>query len=248
MTEITEILDLFAPISLEEMDAVKLLDRVDLKFMFHSGQLKDILLKSSGEYNVLSIGVHTFSRYETHYFDTPDLQMYLQHHNGKLNRHKVRFRDYTDSGISFFEIKFKTNKGRTIKCRMSTKSPIHTIDGESSHLLERKTRFQAEMLCEAIQVNYNRITLVRKDMTERLTIDFELNFRMDDKKKAFPKLIIAEVKQDRSSKSPFIALMREQHIRTHSMSKYCLGIASLNSEVKSNNFKSKLLDIKKIVP
>ena len=44
------------------------------------------------------------------------------HQNKKLNRYKIRQREYLISDISFFEIKFKSNKGRTIKKRIKTKN------------------------------------------------------------------------------------------------------------------------------
>ncbi len=225
------------------MDSVKLLNRLDIKYIFHRDQLRDILERASADYRVLSIADARFSRYETHYFDTTGYEMYTQHHNGKLNRYKVRFRDYVDSGISFFEIKYKTNKGRTIKERVKNKHQYHLIEGKSGLLLTDKTRYSAEMLHEAIQVNYNRITLVSKNLTERLTIDFGLNFRANGKEHAYPDLVIAEVKQDRASHSPFIALMKEKFIHKRSLSKYCLGIATLNTQVKVNNFKPKILFI-----
>ena len=240
------ILNEFDPISLLEMDSVELLDRLDTKFMFNLDQLEPVLAQISSEYKVLTINGNKFSHYETRYFDTPDMQMYLQHHNGKLNRQKVRFRSYLDSGSIFFEIKLKTNKGRTIKDRIKKVNPGYFIEGESEQLLKHDTRYNADMLSEAIQINYNRITLVSKNMSERLTIDFGLKFRLNDKEKTLSTLVIAEVKQDSAAKSPFISLMQLNSIPSRSLSKYCLGIASLNTDVKSNNFKRKIININKL--
>ncbi|MEI6059101.1 MAG: polyphosphate polymerase domain-containing protein [Bacteroidota bacterium] len=245
-TGIPYTLHTFEPISLKEMDAVRLLDRVDVKYMFHRDLLQDILQQSARDYRVLTIAGSGFSRYETRYFDTPDLEMYLQHHNGKLNRHKVRFRDYVDSGIRFFEVKLKTNKGRTIKDRVKQNSPAYRIEGDSELLLKEKTGYDPSMLVQSIQVNYKRITLVRKDMTERLTLDFDLSFLFKNTNKHFPNLVIAEVKQDLAARSPFIATMQSRYIPAHSLSKYCLGIAVMNPGIKTNNFKSKLLHIQKM--
>jgi hypothetical protein len=246
MIKIPEILANFFSISLEEMDTVRLLDRIDTKYVFQREQLPEILEQCRKDYKALSIAGSRFSRYETHYFDTPDYKMYLQHHNGKLNRHKVRFREYVDSGLNFFEIKFKNNKYRTIKSRV--KLPEHNLEitGKSEELLLNKTNFNVSDLQDVMQVNYNRITLVRMNMTERLTIDYDLRFTFRGTTKSYPNLVIAEVKQDCTSKSPFTALMMENHIRSLSISKYCLGIACLNPTIKSNNFKYKLLTINKL--
>jgi hypothetical protein len=83
-------------------------------------------------------------------------------------------------------------------------------------------------------------------MSERLTIDFELKFRLNDNEKSLPTLVIAEVKQDSAARSPFISLMQLNSIPSRSLSKYCLGIASLNTEVKSNSFKRKIININKL--
>jgi hypothetical protein len=60
-------------------------------------------------------------------------------------------------------------------------------------------------------------------------------------------LVIAEVKQDSKVGSPFIDIMRNKHIRQGSISKYCFGVASSYEEVKKNNFKQKLSNVKKII-
>jgi len=231
---------IFEPISLEEMNQVKLLDRIDKKFMFRKSMLDDILNEASRYYDILEIDGKRFAAYNTTYFDTPDYEMYTRHHNGKLNRYKVRFRTYTDSGLNFFEVKFKTNKGRTKKSRVQLPENNHSLTGEAAALLERKTIYKSDALIPVIQVNYNRITLVNKNKTERLTIDFGLNFVLGSETANYPNLIIAEVKQDRSESSPFIDIMQKMHVKNVSISKYCLGIASLVKSVKTNNFKPKI--------
>ena len=61
-------------------------------------------------------------------------------------------------------------------------------------------------------------------------------------------LVIAEVKQGSSrDKSPFIDMMRAHSIQKKSISKYCLGVISLNPEIKKNNFKPTLLYLSKLL-
>ncbi|MBN2765621.1 MAG: polyphosphate polymerase domain-containing protein [Paludibacteraceae bacterium] len=236
----------FEPISLDEMNKVKLLDRMDRKFMFHATHLNDILAKAAEHYYILDIAGKRFAKYETTYFDTPDFDMYTRHHNGKLNRYKVRFRSYVDSNLNFFEIKFKSNKGRTIKSRIKLPDNKWSLEGDTGALLEKKTIYKASDLLPALQVNYNRITLVNKNMTERLTIDFGLNYVCGEKRASLPSLIIAEVKQDRSGSSEFISIMQHKRIKPASMSKYCLGIANTVNHVKLNNFKQKVRYVNQI--
>lgn len=228
------------------MDSVKLLNRVDTKFTFNSCRLIPLLKDLSQFYNVLDICGLRQCRYKTLYFDTPDLRMFTLHHNGKLNRYKVRLRRYEDSDANYFEIKFKDNKKRTIKKRISRKEFKEEITGKAERFLAETCPFTAEMLKPAVLVYYKRITLVSKSFTERLTIDVNLLFEKDGQQKAFDQLCIVELKQDSSNRSPALDLMRKFHIRDVSMSKYCFGIISLFENAKKNNFKPKLKEINKI--
>lgn len=228
------------------MKSVKLLDRLDKKYTFPAFRLNEILEHLKHSYKILEIEGLRYARYETRYFDTPDFEMYTRHHNRKLNRYKVRFRTYLDSGLHFFEVKFKTNKGRTIKKRCLLNTAGYEITGEAETLLLKRSPYQPQQLQEAIRVYYNRITLVSNDLKERVTIDTELAYQMNDRSTAFPNMIIAEVKQDKSGASNFIHLMNELRIKDISISKYCLGIASLAKNIKTNNFKIKILHVKKL--
>lgn len=245
MNHLVTILDKFEPISLEGMDKVKLMNRVDTKYIFNVSRLPELLSQLSTDYYLLIIGNSGFSKYENKYLDTARYDMYLQHHNGKLNRHKIRFRTYRNTGHAFFETKFKTNKRRTIKSRVEITDPDHSISHAASKLLV-PTGYTADMLHESLMVNFTRITLVSKTVPERLTIDINLNYSSNGNKCGYPELTIAEVKQSRASGSVFAKLMREFHIQPFAFSKYCLGIASLNPSIKINNFKYKIHHVNKL--
>ncbi|MGK0279252.1 MAG: hypothetical protein ACI9RU_002028, partial [Litorivivens sp.] len=113
MPELKNIVDAFEPISLSEMEGTALLDRTDTKFMLDQGTLIELLKEVQGDYRILEVKGIRMNRYKTLYFDTPDLDFYHLHQNGKKNRHKVRSRKYLDSDLCFLEVKFKNNKGRT---------------------------------------------------------------------------------------------------------------------------------------
>src|SRR4051812_12077582 len=118
MEEVLHILREFSPITLEEMDEVKLQDRTDTKFVFAAKLLPSILEKLSKDCKVLEVNGIRLSRYETLYYDTDDFLLYNMHQNRRANRYKIRTRKYVESDLNFFEIKFKNNKGRTIKERV----------------------------------------------------------------------------------------------------------------------------------
>ena len=107
--------DFFDPIRLDEMNEVKLMNRVDRKYWFHLDRLENLLHSIKNDYFILNIDGQSILPYATSYFDTTQNNMYTSHVNGKLNRYKVRRRTYVSTGISFLEVKFKSNKGKTIK-------------------------------------------------------------------------------------------------------------------------------------
>ena len=246
MENITAILNSYEPIGLKEMDEVKLLDRMDTKFTFRFAELPGLLKNASPFYYVLDINNVRINRYETLYFDTNGFNLYHQHHNGKLNRCKVRYRCYTDSDLNFFEIKLRNNRDRTIKERICEETVENEIKGKAGKFLTKKTCIKPEDLAAKLWVYYSRITLVNKSSKERLTIDINLNYKNGDKTVSFPDLVIAEVKQEKACRSYFTKMMKEKHIRSNSISKYCFGITSLYENIKMNNFKYKFSRIKKL--
>ena len=247
MKQIEEILNGFDPISLKEMDNVKLMNRTDTKYTFRINQLPEILKEIKDDYRVLIIKGKNLSRYETLYYDTNKLFLYYRHHSGELNRYKIRHRTYVESEIGFLEVKFKNNKGRTIKDRIKKKDVPYHWENEISTFLDSKLPFDPNSLVPVLWVNYSRLTLVNKSSAERLTIDLHLEFKKDDKVRSFNNLVIAEVKQEKRKPSAFIKLMKQHHIPEGSISKYCMGIATSYENVKKNNFKPKLTAINKIL-
>ncbi len=246
MDTIKNTLGSFDPISLKEMDSVKLMDRTDKKYVFIREQLETFLEEIKTNYRVLEVNGHRISRYESLYFDTKDFNLYLHHHNGRFNRYKIRFRKYVESDLSFAEVKFKNNKGRTVKKRVKTSAIGENINEDASKFLGENIHVPVADLEAKLWINFSRITFVNRKQPERLTIDMNLNFKNNEAEISFPQIIIAEAKQEKSGRSEFVRMMKRHHIREGSMSKYCLGISSLFSQLRSNNFKPQLNKFKKL--
>lgn len=246
MNDLNTILQIFEPIALDEMESVKLLNRVDSKYAIPSSSIVDILHQLSENYRVLEVNGIRSHQYTTVYYDTHDFALYHQHHNGKMNRYKVRMRRYEDSDVNFFELKFKSNKKRTIKQRIVCSDFSKKIKGKKRRFLSAKSPIDAEILNPKITVHYQRITLVSKQLDERLTIDIDLWFENETEKSNYNNLVIAEIKRAANVRSKAAELLHLHHINKMSLSKYCLGISSLYSDVKTNNFKEKFRDINKI--
>ncbi len=248
MNHITPLLAQFDPISLKEMDRVKLQDRVDTKFMFKDSILPGLFSKMKEDYKLLEIDGLRFNHYETLYFDTEKFGLYIRHHNGKLNRYKFRSRRYVESNLNFFEVKFKNNKGRTIKDRIKRPDIVSTIADKSHELITSISNVDPATLHPKLWVNYVRMTFVNKHSEERLTIDTQLTFKDEAQTILYKGLVIAEVKQGSArDKSPFIDLMRMYSIAHKSISKYCLGVITLNPKIKRNRFKPTLLYLNKLL-
>lgn len=244
---IDQILQKFKPISLEEMDSVALMNRTDTKFIFQSAQLPDLLNLALGSYQVLEINDQRRFAYTTTYLDTLDYALFKHHIAGKLNRYKVRYRVYESTKVSYLEVKFKSNKNRTIKWRIKNALNSGTIDETGASFLNK--HMDSQMLLKPVQINkFTRITLVNLKQKERLTIDYNLQFSdTNGKEISMPYLSIAEIKQEKSSQfSPFRNILKANLIRPSGFSKYCMGNALLKVLPEKNVFKSKLLILEKI--
>ena len=165
----------FKPVSLKEMGKVKLMNRIDTKYVTTIEKISDLLRALSDNYLIQQIEGRTNMPYYTKYFDTPDVDMFYQHQRGKKNRQKVRIRLYEGCQTPpFIEIKTKNNKGRTKKKRvaMETGSEIALYD----NFFRLFSQYDPKKLIPQIENHFYRITLINREMTERITIDTDLRF------------------------------------------------------------------------
>lgn len=233
----------FSPISLDEMDAVKLMDRIDMKFILPFEQFTGILPQLAQNYKVLTIDDNRVFSYQTDYYDTPDLNMFYDHHNGRLTRFKVRHREYVESRLSFLEVKFRSNKGRIIKQRIKYQN---RNDQSFAGFIEKHTPYNPGKLACTVVNQFNRFTLVDHNLLERVTMDFNISFTDKTKNISLNGLVIIEIKQAHADKGSLIyQALKKNNVRPSSVSKYCVGMSLLNDKSKSNNFKPTLLQINK---
>ncbi len=238
----------YAPIGLKQMDSVALLNRTDTKFVMSHEQLFKALSALQHDYWMLSVYCQRLSHYRTLYFDTPGFDLYNLHVNDRAERYKVRSREYTDSSLSFLEVKHKTRKGRTIKDRVLTAQPVVEITREAENWLHGVFPFECQALEPKLWNTFTRITLVSKQCCERVTLDVDLTFYTADHVVQLDGIAVAEVKMDKNGRlSPFLAQMRAQRIHPRGFSKYCLGVSMLYDHVKKNALKPKMLWVEKMI-
>jgi len=231
----------FDPIRLDQMDSVQLMNRVDTKFAFSESTLLELLPQLSENYFVLDINGVRISSYESVYYDDKLFGFYNDHHRQLSNRYKIRKRKYVESDISFLEIKHKVN-GRTKKSRIPVKDIDMKLESEQIQFI-KDNGIDLDLQSSIIN-NFNRITLVNKNMEERLTLDLNLMFKWDNEDFPIRNTVIAELKQGKQDRhSAFYKMMKVSQIRPLKISKYCVGIISVygKKRIKYNRFKKKLL-------
>ena len=230
------------------MSDVKLMNRVDTKFVTTMPRLIKLLQMAKSDYFIQEIDGKRSSAYTTLYYDTPALDMYLTHHNGCLGRQKVRVRRYIDSGLTFLEVKNKNNHRRTRKKRISISD--FNIEGEAKRqFLEPLCWYDIDTLKPDLRNWFNRITLVNKNKTERVTIDTDLRYKniITGAENALQQAVIIELKRDGNVRSPLLAMLRDLRIQPYGFSKYCIGTALTNPDVKQNRLKEKIYYVNRLI-
>lgn len=219
-----------------------LINRVDSKFFFHLDDLKEIILQIAKDYSIIDYGYGLVNNYLTEYYDTEDFVFYRHHHNKKNNRLKLRFRSYVNSEIDYFEIKRKKN-GKTLKDRKKIfKNELNL------HLESFKTKHNYQIEIETkLFTQFNRVTFVDHSKTERVTLDFNLKFYIDDTTSNLSDIVVLELKQERLNRnSSLFKILRNKNIRKSKFSKYFVGVNLLYPEIKNNTFKETKLKLDKM--
>lgn len=258
--QIKDRLSCFEPIGLDQMMSVKLMNRTDTKYVVRLEKLVELLEAARQDYYVqTNQDGERIAGYHTIYLDTPDHQMYTRHEVGHKPRQKVRMRTYLDTGEAFLEIKHKNNHGRTGKKRLKMAEPNNPAEAnqlvpqvlDKLHQAPLFTHVDGQLeaaplgpetLMPQLENFFDRITLVNHGMTERLTIDLNLRFHnLETLRDAdVAHLAIVELKRDGHHPSPMHDLLIRMHVHPGGFSKYCIGQALTNSELRTNNFKEKL--------
>ena len=214
-----EVLQKFTAVGLGDIGKANFMNRVDTKFPLRAEILwQKILPEIINDYYIVEIEGLRYMEYKTVYFDTPDNMFFTAHHNGKLDRFKVRKRMYVDTKTSFLEVKHKNNKGKTKK----TLKPV-------------------------IENHFHRITLVKKDMGERCTIDCELGFSDTLSGHETNSFAMVELKHEAGApKSPLQKTLYKYGVQKSGFSKYCMGrVLNGQQGLKTNLFRVKLRMLQK---
>ena len=237
------------PITLDEMKEIRLMNRTDTKFVTNKETLARLLELAQGKYYAQFHYGAKIANYMTTYWDTDEYRFYLEHHNGRAPRQKVRVRTYMDSNDTFLEVKTKNNHGRTKKKRVAVPNQEITGENGNEEFLQERVHLGLADIHPTVRNQFHRITLVNYGKTERLTIDYDVHFHnLETGKDAHVgPLVIIELKRDGNVPSPILRMLRDLRIKPHGFSKYCIGSAFTNDALHRNLIKPKMHDIEKII-
>ena len=249
--------DRFPPVTLPTLlDEAELLTRFDRKYLLDRQQAESLLHDLDPGTRVLEIDRRRSFRYESVYFDTPDLLSYRQAAHSRRHRFKIRTRSYLDSGLAFLEVKVRGDREITVKNRieyhpgacdrltgLGREYAGNTLD---QHRMEGSV---AGRLAAALTTRYSRITLLPPEPGVRVTLDTDLSWHsapgpcsdptragQDPRTSlALPDLVIVETKSG-GRPSGIDRLLWWRGHRPVSVSKYGTGLAALRSELPSNKW------------
>lgn len=253
MQNITEHIDALLrampPITLEQMSEIRLMKRTDQKYLTNLPTLLRLLEMTRESYYSQEIEGRRISPYATTYWDDPSDLMFRTHQAGHAPRRKVRVRTYLSSDQSFLEVKKKDNHGKTSKSRVPVPSLQAVLEEQAGQdFLQQKTGFSLEHLVPTVGNRFNRITLVNRAKTERLTIDFDIQFYnyKTQLSAAMSNIVVIELKRDGRVASPILPMLRALRIKPSGFSKYCIGACVTDPTLRVNRFKKRLIRVRKV--
>lgn len=246
----------FWTLNLTELNATaSYLKRIDTKYLLTWKELSNILDDLKNDFQILEIKWTKIFSYDNVYMDTPEYLFYNQHQDKKKTRTKVRTRYYTDSNLAFFEYKQKEN-WITSKYRYEFPAEEHGF------MTKWKNRFfewvwqslylgdKAPKITPSIKTTYKRITLVCKDWSERLTIDFDIKtLNLRDKNSSevdLKNLVIVECKTLNKDSTSSKIMKKNNFKKSNSCSKYSLWVVYSWLTEKFDTFKDTMKKIKEI--
>lgn len=209
-------------ISLEESKKIKIFNRFESKYIIDHDDILNIIRLLENDYLLVEENNKIIFGYHSLYFDTPELNMWNDHNIDKPSRQKIRIREYDDKS-KFLEIKEKIN-GKTIKNRIPIES--YFINDEEQWI-SGNLKYDTKNLIKSLDVKYNRISFVKKDKTERITLDIDIeyyNYKTNKRWKSNKNFAILEIKKNKEENNEIEDIINKEYIFKQKYSKYYWGI------------------------
>jgi len=245
-TDLLEHVDGFEAVSLQEVEArAGLQMRVDRKYIVDYETLERLFSELGDDYLALEIDGERLQQYASVYFDTPGLNGYRDHMQGRRKRFKCRTRLYGGTAC-FFDLKMKGRRGETVKSRLPLSALEQgSLTGQASAFLKRGLLEEYGCapptgLVPTLQTSFERLTLIHSDQPERLTLDFGITFSRvgsDERYRMRPGHVLIETKSASQLGTVDRLLLRLGARPLTMCSKYCLGVALANPALPTNPYR-----------
>lgn len=196
---------------------------------------------------MLGQGETGWARYETCYFDSPDLRSFREHLRGRRPRFKVRIRHHCARQKSFLELKTKDAGGKTRKARAERDFLDGKLSDTDLRFLGKAAPSALSSLSQSVWTNFDRATFLACHEEERVTVDYNLTFVRGQETREGGSFAIVELKQPRlNHRSVAVLALRSLGIREASLSKYCSAVAALHEAAKPREQRSMDLRLRRV--
>ena len=240
--------DTLPAIGLEELnDTAALQTRVDRKYLVDAALADRILTTLPARALVLEMDARRSFTYDSVYFDTPGLDSYLLAAYGRRRRYKIRTRTYSDSAVSFLEVKTEGARAATVKER------IAYDPADRSRITAEGLAYVGETLAAVgpvpdlrrlgpvLETGYARTTLYLPGSGSRATVDSDVTWCLPGR----PGWTL-EGKVVLETKSGSAAGALDRHLWAHGVrpsriSKFATGLAALCPDLPSNRWHRTLM-------
>jgi hypothetical protein len=233
--------------------------RVDRKYLLPESVVEALLVVDPNSWELDGVNGFSSQRYETLYFDTPELQFFHAARGKHPLRSKVRLRHYLETGNRFLEVKQRNARGETTKVRTPWSGSLRA---NAQFLLNSLGAFVpiAEALQPVALTTYERVAYQLGDFG-RMTIDRSLRFGPNTGVSHYllgplglpsgaaqsAELAILETKSVDRSPTPIDRILWDLGYRPRSLSKYALAIASFHLEIPLNRWAGAAANLQRLV-
>lgn len=222
-----------AAIGLAELtERAALQTRMDRKYLLPVGEVAALAPELEPDTQILEIDDARSFRYESVYFDTPDLTSFRLAAHRRRRRFKIRTRSYLDSATCWLEVKTEGARGGTVKSRLPYQPDDHATVTPGRWFVDTVLANLAIANCAdlafapTLVTRYRRSTLYLPSSASRVTIDVDLVWEANDRRLRLPDLAVVETKTG-SAASHVDRLLWARGHRPASISKYATGLAAL---------------------
>lgn len=233
-------------VDLATLDAgAALLTRVDRKYVVPLATFERLVGALGAEWSALEIDGSRLFGYSSVYFDTPDLLTYRAHLQGRRRRYKVRVRRYVDSDDCLLEVKRKGPRGRSVKERQPHPTWLQCDLGDDGRrfvldCLRMHGDPPVSTFGPVVATSNRRATLTSLTDTARLTVDADLTCGWGGSAIALRAGHVVLESKVEGHASTVDRLLRALGERPAAISKYCVGVASLDLGVPTNPWRRTL--------